>query len=100
MLRGREVSLLKVTGISLTLKRKVQGVLYALNQGQDPSSVGAKSVETLDARAIGKSEVSPGDGSLTLHGSDEGSAKLSFSTADSNDGEVLQTILAQSGRVF
>ena len=63
--------LLKITGISLTLKRKVQGVLDALRDGKEPSDVGAKSLETLDARAISKAEVSPGNGSLTLHGSGE-----------------------------
>jgi hypothetical protein len=99
-LRGHEVHRLKVTGNMLTLKRKVQGVLEGLQQGQDPSAVGAKSVETLDARTIGKAEVSPGNGSLTLHGEGDGSRTLKFSTADDNADEILKLVLAQSGRTF
>ena len=95
VLRGQEVHLLKVTGISLTLKRKVQGVLEALQQGQSPADAGAKPVETLDARAIRKAEVSPGNGSLTLHGEGDKPRKLTFSTADSDADGILQAILAQ-----
>src|SRR3954447_14018189 len=84
VLRGHEVHRLKVTG--LMLKRKVQGVLEALQQGRAPADAGATAVETLDARAITKAEVSPGNGSLTLHG--EGSRTLTFSTADSKAHEV------------
>lgn len=100
MLRGHEVYRLKVTGISLTLKRKVQGVLEALQQGQEPSAAGAKSVETLDARTISKAEVSPGNSSLTLHGTGEGAQSLRFTTADDNADEILQAVLVQSGRTF
>ena len=100
MLRGHQVYLLKVTGIPLTLKRKVQGVLEALQQSQDPAGLGAKSVETLDARTIGKAEVSPGNSSLTLHGEGEGSKELTFTTADNNADVVLRAILAESGRTF
>ncbi len=59
MLRGNEVYLLKVTGISLTLKRKVQGVVDALQEGKGPENVGGKLTGSLDARTIGKAEVSP-----------------------------------------
>ncbi len=100
MLKDQEVHLLKVTGNVLTLKRNVSQVLDALAQGQAPASVGAKSVETLDARTISKAEVSPGDGSLTLHGGTDGSKKLAYSTGDENATEILQAILAQSGRAF
>lgn len=97
---GTAVSLLKVTGLSLTLKRKVQGVLEALQQGQDPSAVGAKSVKTIDARSISKAELSPGNASLTLHGGDDGTKTLKFSPADNTADAILQTILAQAGRNF
>jgi hypothetical protein len=104
MLRGHEVFLLKVTGISLTLKRKAQGVLDALRQGKDPSDVGAKSVENFDARTISKAEVSPGNGSLTLHGDGDGPKTLAFSTADNsprgpagNPGAVRTHLPADAG---
>ncbi|MFI5457317.1 MAG: hypothetical protein ACHRXM_17875 [Isosphaerales bacterium] len=100
MLRGHEVYCLKVTGNVLTLKRNVKAVIDALEQGQSPSDVGAKSVETLDARTLAKAEVSPGNGSLTLHGGGDGSTNLTYATADNNADEILRAILAQCGRTF
>lgn len=98
VLRGPEVTRLKITG--LMLKRKVQGILEALQQGQAPSAVGASKIETFDARTLGKAEVSPGNGSLTLHGTGEGAPSLKFTTADNNADQILQAVLAQSGRGF
>ncbi len=100
VLKGPEVFCLKVTGNMLTLKRNVKGVIEALEQGQPPASVGAKSVETLDARTISKAEVSPGNTSLTLHGGVDGSTKLAYTTGDSDADAILHAILAQSGRTF
>jgi hypothetical protein len=100
MLRGQEVHCLKVTGNMLTLKRNVKAVLEALEQGQAPAEVGAKSVETLDARTITKAELSPGNTSLTLHGGAEGSKQLAYTTGNSDANEILRTILAQTGRTF
>src|SRR3954451_11274704 len=80
VLRDHEVSCLKVNGMALTLKRKVQGIIEALEQGKPPEEVGVKKVETLDARTIGKAEVTPGNGSLTLRGEGDGGKKMTFST--------------------
>ncbi|MDR3621634.1 MAG: hypothetical protein P4L85_19945 [Paludisphaera borealis] len=100
MLRGHEVHRLKVTGNMLTLKRNVKAALEALEQGRAPSEAGAKSVESLDARAISKAEVSPENNSLTLHGGEDGSKELAYSTGDGNAGEILQAVLAKSDRPF
>ncbi|MHC5544200.1 hypothetical protein ACYOEI_38725, partial [Singulisphaera rosea] len=100
ILRGNEVSSLKVSGMSITLKGKVQGVLDALGQGQDPAEVKAKLQQTLDVRAIGKAVVSPGNSSLTLHGEGEGAPKVEFAPAEDNADEILRTILARSGRTY
>jgi len=100
VLRGQEVQLFKVTGMSLTLKGKVKKVLEALEQGGDAVAAGGKVVETLDAKSIGKAEVSPGNDSLKLYDEGETPRTLSFSTDGSRADEVLQLILAQSGRSF
>ena len=100
VLRGDEVHHLKVAGSLVTLKGKVKKVREALEAGGNPPDVGAKSVETLDVRRIGKAEVSPGNGSLTLHGEGDGAASFTFPTADNNADEILQTILAASGRPY
>jgi hypothetical protein len=100
MLRDHEVHCLKVTGNMLTLNRNLKGVLEALERGQAPSNAGAKSVVSLDTRKIGKAQVSPGNGSLTLFEEGDGATKLSFSTGDGNADEILRTILAKSERTF
>lgn len=100
VLRGAEVHRLKVTGSILTLKRNLKAVLEALEQGAAPSDAGAKSVETLDVRTIAKAEVSPENSSLTLKGEGDKAKELTYSAADSNAGEILQAILARSGRSF
>lgn len=100
LLRDQEVQLFKVSGMSLTLKGKVRKVLDALEQGGDPGQAGGKVVETLDAKSIRKAEVSPGNDSLKLYGEGEKPRTLSFSTDGSRADEVLQIILAQSGRTF
>ena len=99
-LREHEVHLLKVTGNVLTLKRNLKGVIEALEQGKPPAEAGAKSFETLDARTVRKAQVSPGNGSLTLHGGENGSKELTYSTGDNNADVILQAILAQSGQSF
>lgn len=99
VLRGHEVHLLQVSG-ALMLKGKVKKILEGLEQGANPAEVGAKSVKTLDARKIGRAEVSPGNNSLTLQGAEEGAPSLTFPTADDNAGEILKTILASSGRTY
>src|SRR4051812_12273712 len=100
MLRGHEVSCLSLNGISLTLKRKVQGIVEALEQGKTPEEAGVKKVETFDARTIGRAEVSPGNDSLTLKGEGDGGKKLTFSTGGKDADKILQAILAGSGRDF
>jgi|GEM_PF-2314169 len=100
LLRGGEVYRVKVTGNVLTLKRNYQRVLEALQQGQNPEEVGAKSVEKIEVRTIGKAQVSPGNNSLTLYGGEDGTKSLSFSTRDDNADAILKTILGQSGKSF
>lgn len=100
MLRGHEVSCLSLNGLSLTLKRKVQGIVEALQQGKTPEEAGVKKAETLDARTIGRAEVSPGNDSLTLKGEGEGGKKLTFSTGGKDADRIVQAILAASGRDF
>src|SRR4051794_35992859 len=94
MLRGHEVHQLSVNGFALTLKKKVKGIIEALEQGQTPQEAGVKSVETLDVRTIGKAEVSPGNDSLTLRGEGEGGKKMSFSSAGKDADQILAAILA------
>lgn len=100
VLRGHEVSRLKVTGSAFTLKGRIKAVMEALEQGTAPAEAGAKSVESLDARTIAKAQVDPDNGSLTLYGEGEKPAELAYSSGEKDAGEILQAILAQSGKTF
>ena len=100
VLEGNEVHRLKVTGNMLTLKRKLQGVLEALQQGQEPAAAGAKTIETFDIRTLRKAQVSPGNGSLTLYGGEDGSQELKYTTADDDADKILQAVLTQAGLTF
>jgi hypothetical protein len=91
---------LKVTGNVLTLKRNLQQVLDALEQGQAPAEAGGTLVDTIDVRTVTRAEVSEANESLTLRGGEDNSDTLEFTTADDNADEVLRAILAQSGRTF
>ena len=100
VLRGHEVSRLKVAGSVMNLKGRIKAVLEALEEGKAPAEAGAKSVESLDARTISKAQVDPGNGSLTLYGEGEKPAELAYSSGEKDAGEILQAILAQSGKTF
>lgn len=100
VLRGHEVSRLKVTGSSFTIKKKVKAVLEALERGEAPADAGAKSVETLDARSIVKASVPPENASLTLYGGPDGATKLEHTSGSDDAGQILQAILAKSDRAF
>ncbi|WP_165072810.1 hypothetical protein [Paludisphaera rhizosphaerae] len=99
VLQGDVVHKLRVKGMvkGFLFKRKAQGVLEQLQQGAEPKEVGG-TLETMPAGAIVKAEVSPGNGSLTLHSQD--GAKLDFSTPNSDADVILAAILEKAGRSF
>lgn len=100
LLRDHEVYLLKVTGSKFSLKKNLQKVLEALEGGQVPSEVKAKSVEMLDARAIGKAELGEGNKSLSLYGEGENPKKLKFSPPEYNADTIWQAVQERSGKTF
>ncbi|QEH31885.1 hypothetical protein OJF2_03520 [Aquisphaera giovannonii] len=97
-LRGDMVHRLTVK--AMMLKKKTNEVVEALQAGADLDSVGAKGVESLDARSIVKATVAPGNGVLTVHGGPDGATKLSFTTPGSDADAILAEILGRSGRSF
>jgi hypothetical protein len=98
MLTDQEVYRMKVTG--LMLSRKVKGILEALQQGQEPQDVGAKSVEHLSLQSIGKVEVNPDNTHLTLYEANGTGTSLAFSPPDDNATEIVQAVLARTGRAY
>lgn len=100
VLRDYEVSCVQITGGVLTLEVKVQEALEAVEQGVPTSELMAKSVESLDIRTITKGEVTEGNSELTLYGGQDGATTLVYVAAYDNADEILQTILARSGRTF
>lgn len=100
MLRGQEVYTLTVVADSKGLQHKLMPALEALQSGQDPHSLKADWVKTVNAQAIIRAEVSPDNETLTLYHGEKGSKKLTYATGDKNAGAILQEILAQSGKTF
>jgi hypothetical protein len=100
LLRNEEVHRIKITGNMLTLKRNLNAALEALQQGKDPSELGAKSVETLKVGTISKAEVSPENNSLTLYGDGEKPQELAYTSAESNADEIMRAIFAKTGKNF
>lgn len=100
MLRGQEVCLVTVVADSKGLRHKLTPALQALQSGQDPHSLKADWVKTLNAQAMTKAELSPDNEKLTIYHGEKGSKKLIYSTGDNNAGAILQEILAQSSKTF
>jgi hypothetical protein len=100
VLRGQEVYRLTVIADIKGLRHKLAPALEALQSGQDPQSLKADRVKSLNAQTITKADVSPDNEKLTLYYGENGSKKLIHSTGDNNAGAILQEILAQSGKTF
>jgi hypothetical protein len=99
-LKDWDVSVLKITGNAFTLRGKVKSAVEALEQGKSPAEVGASSVQTLDARKIGRAVLGEGNTSLTLKGEGDNATELSFSPAEPNAGEIWKAVLERTGRKF
>lgn len=100
MLRGQEVWTLSVIGDIKGLQHKLDPALEALQSGQDPHSLKADWVKSLNIQAITKADISPENDKLTLYHGEKDSKKLFYVTGDKNADTVLQEILAHSGKSF
>ncbi|MFO0959447.1 MAG: hypothetical protein U0800_18770 [Isosphaeraceae bacterium] len=99
VLRGHEVSLLKVSGNMFTLKKNVGRVLEALEQGTPPSGTDAKLDGALDVRSITRAELEPDNDGFTLHVEGENPGKISYNSGP-DARSILDGILEKSGRSF
>lgn len=96
MFRGQEVWTMSVVGDIKGLKHKLEPALEALQAGQDPRSLKADWVKSINAQATTKAEVSPENDKLTLYHGEKGSKTMMYSTSDKN----ADVILPRSGKSF
>lgn len=97
-LRGDEVYRLEVTGGKVRVD--VPRILEVLQQGLEPGTVGANSVQSLRLASIGEVRTSPDHDSVELRSGGQDGTTLKFSTSGKNATEIAQTILARTGRSF
>lgn len=97
-LRGEDLHRLEVTG--KTARRDVPRILEALEEGQEPATVGARSIESLTLSSIGQVRVSPDQDDVEFRAGGDGGAILKFSTSGNLAGEIARAVLAGTGRTF
>lgn len=100
VLRGHKVHRLVVDGSGFSGKKILDRDREALENGADPREIKSSSLETFDVRQIFKAIVSHNDRAFVLYGEGQIKPALGFSTNRGGAGEVLQTILAASGRIY
>lgn len=99
-LRGEELHRIGVSGSKVTIRRNVSKLIEALQEGQEPSALKAKSVETLAVGSIGRAELSPDQSSIKFSAEGDGGASLEFSSSDNKASEIVRVVLARGGRAF
>jgi hypothetical protein len=80
--------------------REVPRMIEALRQGQEPSAVGARSVETLKLSSIGRAEVTPEQYTVKFIADGDNGATLEYSSSETNGAEIARTVLARTGRTY
>lgn len=97
-LRGDAVHRIGISGRKA--RREVPKMIEALEQGQEPASLGAGSVETLKVGSIGRAEVNPEKNHVKFRAEGDDGASLKFSTSDYGAAEIARLVLARAGRAF
>jgi hypothetical protein len=97
-LRGDEIHCLEVTGNKA--RQEAGRIVGVLQQGQDPSAVGATSVSSLKLGSIAHVRVDPDDEVIEFHGDGEGGKVLKFASSDKKGADIARTVLAKAGRSF
>ncbi len=98
-LRGDEVHCLEVRGDKA--RQDAARIVEGLQQGQEPSALGATTVTTLKASSIAQARACPDNEIVELHpeGGQDGKV-VKFPTGDKKAGDVIRAVLARSGRNY
>ena len=97
-LRGDEVHRIEVSGNNA--RQDASRIIGALQQGQEPSAVGANSVDSLKLASIGQARVSPDQDDVEFRAEGENGKTLKFAIGDNKAGEIARAVLAGAGRPF
>lgn len=97
-LRGDEIHRLEIRGNKA--RQDASRIIQALQDGQDPSAIGANAIRTLKLESIGTIRVSPGQDDVEFHGAGDAAEPVKFSTSGRNGAAIAQTVLARVGRPF
>jgi hypothetical protein len=97
-LRGDEIHRLEVTGNKA--RQEAARIMGALQQGQEPATVGANSSSALKVGSIGRAQVCEDNTLVEFHPEGENGKPLKFASGDKKGAEIIRAVLARAGRPF
>jgi hypothetical protein len=97
-LRGDELHCLEVTGNKA--RQEAARIMGALQQGQEPSTVGANSSSALKVGSIARAQVCEDNMLVEFHPEGEKVKPLKFSSSDKKGADIIRAVLAGAGRPY
>lgn len=100
VMRGTEITELRVSGSKIFLKKKVTKFLEAIAAGQAPDDAGAKVVNRIDARQIRQVELGPGNDTIKFFPEDPAGKNLKFLPDKIKADQLWEAIRPATGKDF
>ncbi len=97
-LRGDEIHCLEVTGNKA--RKEAARILGALQEGQEPSTLGANSSSALKVGSIGRAQVCEDNTLVEFHPEGENGKPVKFASGDKKGAEIIRSVLARAGRPY
>jgi hypothetical protein len=97
-MRDDEIHCLEVTGNKA--RQEATRILGALQQGQEPSTLGVSSSSALKVGSIGRAQVCEDNTLIEFHPEGENGKPVKFASGDKKGADIIRTVLARAGRPF
>jgi hypothetical protein len=97
-LRDDEIHCIEVTGNKAG--QEAARIAGALQEGQDPSAVGATSASSLKVGSIARAQVCEDNMFVEFHPEGENGKPVKFTSSDKQGADVIRAVLARAGRPF
>ena len=97
-LRGDEIHCLEVTGNKA--RQEAARIMGALQEGREPSTVGANSGSSLKVGSIARAQVCEDNMLVEFHPEGENGKPVKFASSDKKGADIIRTVLARAGRPY
>jgi hypothetical protein len=97
-LRGDEIHCLEVTGNKA--RKEAARILGALQEGQEPSNLGANSSSALKVGSIGRAQVCEDNTLVEFHPEGTSGKPVKFASGDKKGADIIRVVLARAGRPY